>query len=72
MTARGAGDVTLQPGLGDDALNKLVKTVQQSLLEGHLIAEINLARFIRGITEYLRTQGSDLLVALKEYQNKIA
>ena len=46
-TARGAGDVTLQPGLSDDALNKLVKTVQRSPLEGHLVAEINLARFIR-------------------------
>jgi hypothetical protein len=72
VTARGAGDVTLQPGLSDDALNKLVKTVQGSPLEGHLIAEINLARFMRGITEYLRTQGSDLLVGLKEYQTKIA
>ena len=71
MTARGAGDVTLQPGLDDDALNKLVKNVQRSPLEGHIV-EINLARFIRGITEYLRTQGSDLLVGLKEYQNRIA
>ena len=72
MTATGAGDVTLQPGLDDDALNKLVKTVQGSPLEAHLIAEINLARFIRGITEYLRTQGSDLLVLLKGIKNKIA
>jgi hypothetical protein len=72
VTARGADDVTLQPGLDDDALNKLVTNVQRSPLEGHLIAEINLARFIRGITEYLRIQGSDLLVGLKEYQNKIA
>lgn len=71
VTAAGAGEGTLEPGLGDDALNKLVKTVQQSSLEKHLIAEINLARFIRGVTEYLRTQGSELLTRLKEYQKKI-
>jgi hypothetical protein len=62
----------LERGLSGDALNRLVKTVQRSSLEGHLIAEINLARFIRGITEYLSTQGNDLLVGLKAYQKEIA
>jgi hypothetical protein len=72
VTATGAGDVTLQPGLSNDALNELVKNVQRSPLEGHLIAEINLARFIRGITEYMSNQGNSLLVELKEYQKQIA
>jgi hypothetical protein len=71
VTARGVGESKLSPGLDDDALNVLVRNVQGSPLEGHLIAEINLALFIRGITEYLRTQGNDLLVGLKEYQKKI-
>lgn len=71
VTASGAGDITLEPGLSDDALNRLVKTVRQSTLESHLIAEINLARFIRGVTEYLRTQGRELLDQLKAYQKKI-
>jgi hypothetical protein len=69
---RATFDGLLDSGRLANALNKLVKTVQRSPLEAHLIAEINLARFIRGITEYLRTQGSDLLVGLKDYQNKIA
>lgn len=71
VTASGAGDLTLEPGLSDHALNKLVKAARQSSLEKHLIAEINLARFIRGVTEYLRTQGSELLTRLREYQKKI-
>lgn len=65
------GEGSLEPGLRDDELNKLVKTVQQSPIQGHVIAEINLARFIRGVTESLRTQGSELMNRLKEYQKGI-
>jgi hypothetical protein len=72
VRANGVGDGALEPGLSDDALSRLVTAARQSSLESHVIAEINLARFIRGMTEYLRTQGSELLIRLKEYQQQIA
>ncbi len=65
------GEGNLDPGLSDDDAVKLVKVVQESALRDHVIAEINLARFIRGVAESLKTQGSELMNRLKKYQEAI-
>lgn len=70
-SAGGLGEGSVEPGLRDDALNQLVKSVRQSRIEDHVIAEVNLARFIRGVTANLRQQGSELLTRLKDYQKRI-
>ncbi len=67
----GVSEIELEPGLGDEILNQLVKVAQQSSIDRHVIAEINLARFIRGITTELQTQARDLVTQLNEYQAKI-
>jgi hypothetical protein len=65
------GDSSLQPGLQEDELDKLLEAVQRSTLEDHLIAEINLTRFIRAVTANLQTQGRELVARLEEYQQRI-
>ncbi len=67
----GVSEIELEPGLGDEILNQLVKVAQQSSIDRHVIAEINLARFIRGITTELQTQARDLVTQLNVYQAKI-
>ena len=67
----GVSELGLEPGLGDEILNQLVKVAQQSSVGRHVIAEINLARFIRGITTKLQTEARELVTQLNEYQAKI-
>jgi hypothetical protein len=65
------GEGNLDPDLSDDEVSKIAKIVQESALRDHVIAEINLARFIRGVTENLKTQGGDLMNQLEKYQDAI-
>lgn len=65
------GEGSLDPDLSDNDAARLVKVVQESALRDHVIAEINLARFIHGVTESLKAQGSELMNRLKEYQEAI-
>lgn len=61
----------LESGLTDKQLNEIVAQVQDSPIEGHVTAEINLARFIRGITLDLQNQAESLASLLEEYQADI-
>lgn len=65
------GEGNVDPGLSDDDAVKLAKLAQESALRDHVIAEINLARFIRGVTKSLTAQGNELLNRLEEYQAAI-
>lgn len=65
------GEGTLDPDLSNDDTIKLVKVVQESALRDHLISEINLARFIRGVSQSLKTRGGELINRLEKYQEKI-
>ena len=67
----GVSESDIEPGLGDETLNELVKVAQQSSIGRHVIAEINLARFIRGITTELQTQANNLVARLRDYQANI-
>ncbi len=58
----------LDSTLTEDEINRIVKAVQESNLRSHLVAEINLARFIRGVSEVLKAKASNLINRLKEYQ----
>ena len=55
----------------DAAIGADVAHFEESALRDHVIAEINLARFIRGAAENLKTQGSELMNRLKKYQEAI-
>ena len=66
-----ADESYLESGLGDEYINALVKAVHESSIGSHVTAEINLARFIRGITKGIQVRAVDLIARLKEYQTEI-
>jgi hypothetical protein len=64
-------ETSIVSDISDERLNELVNAVQGSSIGNHVVAEINLARFIRGVTKGLQIQASDLVTQLKEYQTDI-
>jgi hypothetical protein len=64
-------ELQLETGLSDEFLNERFKVAQDPSFRNHVIAEINLARFIRGITFDLQTKAVNLTSRLKEYQAEI-
>ena len=58
----------VEQGLSDDALRSIVDNVMKSSIGRHITAEINLARFIRGMTLDARKQAIKLLKRLEAYQ----
>ena len=64
-------ELQLETGLSDEFLNERFKAAQDPSFRNHVIAEINLARFIRGITFDLQTKAVNLTRRLKEYQAEI-
>ena len=61
----------LESGLTNKQLNDIVAQVQVSPIEGYVTAEINLARFIRGITIDLQNQAESLVSLLEQYEADI-
>jgi len=61
----------VEAGLSDEQLDELVKAVHESSIRNHVTAEINLARFIRGITTDVQGQATSLVVRLEKYQTEI-
>jgi len=59
-------------GLSGAYLSERVRAAKELSIQNHVIAEINLARFIRGVTADLQVKAKSLIVRLKEYQAKIA
>ena len=66
-----ADESYLEPGLGDEYINELVKAVHESSIGRHVIAEINLARFVQVVTLGYQVRAADLIARLKEYQTEI-
>jgi len=66
-----ADESYLESGLGDEYINKLVKAVHESSIGRHVIAEINLARFVQVVTLGYQVRAADLIARLKEYQTEI-
>ena len=64
-------ELQVESGLSDDFLEERVKVAQEPSFKNHVIAEINLARFIRGITINLQVKARGLISRLKEYQAEI-
>jgi hypothetical protein len=61
----------VESGLSDMQLSELVVLVQGSLIREHVVAELNLARFIRGTELDLKGRALTLISQLKEYQTSI-
>jgi len=67
----GVVELQVESGLSDEYLNERVKAAQESSIRNHVIAELNLARFIRGVTVDLEANARELISRLKEYQTEI-
>jgi hypothetical protein len=61
----------LASDLGDQYISELVNAVRESTVGSFVIAEINLAQFIRGTTEGDQARAGDLIARLKKYQTEI-
>ena len=67
----GVVEARIESGLTDAYLSERVKVAQELSIQNHVIAEINLARFIRGVTSNLQVKAEDLISSLNEYQAQI-
>ena len=61
----------VEAGLSGEQLSELVKAVHESPIRNHVTAEINLARFIRGITTDVQGQAMSLVAWLEKYETEI-
>ena len=57
--------------LTNEELRELAELVDGSPIRNHVTAEINLGRFIRGITMEIQSQAVNLVKQLEEYQKEI-
>ena len=64
-------ELEVESSLSDTQLNGLVELVQDSSIRDHVTAELNLARFIRGIELDLQGRAVSLIGLLEEYQTSI-
>ncbi len=67
----GVVETHVESGLTDTFLSERVKVAQELSIQNHVIAEINLARFIRGVTADLQVKAENLISSLNEYQAQI-
>ena len=61
----------VESGLSDTALMELAELVHDSTIAGYVTAEINLSRFIRGITLNFKNRANLLVTQLEEYHATI-
>ncbi len=64
-------ELQVESGLSDEFLSERVKAALDPSFRNHVIAEINLARFIQGITVDLQAKARSLISRLKQYQAEI-
>jgi hypothetical protein len=64
----GLAERELEAGLSDQVLTKISDDVRASKLSNYVTAEINLARFIRGVTRDLRSDAKLLISRLQAYK----
>ena len=67
----GAIEGKAETDLSDEYVRARVTAARESSIKDHVIAEINLARFIRGVTSGLRADAANLIGAIKEHQEAI-
>ncbi len=68
---QGGSEMEVELGLTNEQLRELAELIDDSPLKSHVTAEINLARFIRGITMDIQSQAMNLVKQLEEYQKEI-
>ena len=61
----------IEPGLSDTQLAEFVALVRASSIQDHVIAELNLARFIREIELDLQGRAESVISDLEEYQESL-
>ena len=64
-------ELEVESGLSNTQLNEIVVLVQNSSIKDHVTAELNLARFIRGIELDLQGRAESLISLLEDYQTSI-
>ena len=57
----------VESGLSDESLTELAGLVRDSAIGDYITAEINLSRFMRGITLELQDEAASLVTLLEEY-----
>ena len=62
---------SVEVGLSEEYLKDLVTSVHESTIGNHVTAEINLARFIRGVTKTNQGRATSLVKRLEEYKAEI-
>ena len=60
-----------QSGLSEEFVNGQIEAAKSSALRDHVIAEMNLARFIRGVSSSLTEDAKSLIEMLKSLQTEI-
>lgn len=68
---QGESEMEVELGLTNEQLKELAELVDNSPIRSHVTAEINLARFIRGITIDIQSLAMNLKKQLEEYQKEI-
>jgi hypothetical protein len=69
--AVGVSEKQLESGLSDDYLSERIEAARAMSIQNHVIAEVNLARFIRSVTSDLNARAENLVDQLKKYQEEI-
>ena len=66
-----AQELSIESGLSDAQLDEIVELVQASSIGEHVLAELNLARFIRAIELDRKRRAEDLISDLEAYQQRL-
>ncbi len=61
----------VEKGLSDEYQNELVQSILESSIGDNVIAELNLARFIRATTKDVQNRATSLVERLEEYRKKL-
>ena len=64
-------ELSIESGLSDAQLDEIVEMVRASSIGDHVIAELNLARFIRGVELGRKRDAEDLISDLEAYQQRL-
>jgi hypothetical protein len=68
---QGKSEIEVELGLTKEQLREIAKLIDDSPIRSYVTSEINLGRFIRGITMEIQSQAVNLVKQLKEYQKEI-
>lgn len=66
-----AQELSIESGLSDAQLDEIVELVRASSIGDHVVAELNFARFFRGIELDRKRRAEDLISELEAYQQRL-